>query len=106
MKYLPTILSVVALIGVGVLFFRQSDHVREQKTGPASEKVVPAGGFKIAYFDMDTLETHYDVFKEAQTTVKAKESAMNQELASMDRKNQKQVAAWREKGQGMTQAEG
>ena len=107
MKYISTILSVVALVLIGVLFFKQSDHVREQK-GPVGEKAAgaSAGGFRIAYFDMDTLEAHYDYFKDAQTTVKAKENAMNQELSSMDRKNQKQVEAWRQKGQSMTQAEG
>jgi len=40
------------------------------------------------------------------TQLKAKENAMNQELSSLDRSNQKKVDAWRQKGNAMTQAEG
>jgi len=106
MKHISTILSVIALILVGVLFYKQSDHPREQKAAPAGEKVASANGFRIAYFDMDSLQAHYNYFKDAQAQVKSKEDAMNQELSSLDRKNQKQVEAWRQKGNAMTQAEG
>lgn len=105
MKYISTILSVIALALIGVLFFMQSHHGDQLRKMTDGEKKTSASGFKIAYFDMDTLESHYDYFKDAQATVKTKESAMNMELSSLDRSNQKKVEAWRQKGNSMTPAE-
>ena len=106
MKYISTILSVVALGLIAVLFLTQSRQLEELKKHVAGEKKSTGTGFKIAYFDMDSLEAHYDGFKEAQTQVKAQENSMNQELSSLDRSNQKKIEAWRQKGNTMTQAEG
>jgi outer membrane protein len=105
MKYISTILSVIALALIGVLFFQQSHHGDQLRKITDGEKKTSGNGFKIAYFDMDTLEAHYDYFREAQATVKGKENAMNMELSSLDRGNQKKVEAWRQKGNAMTPAE-
>jgi outer membrane protein len=105
MKYISTILSVIALGLIGVLFFQQSNHHAELKKLTEGDKKTSGNGFRIAYFDMDTLEAHYDYFKDAQATVKGKESAMNMELSSLDRSNQKKVEGWRQKGNTMTPAE-
>ena len=106
MKYLPTILSVTALALVGVLFYLFSHHTEQLKTISANEqrKATP-NNFKIAYFDMDTLEAHYDYFKDAQAELKSKENDMNMNLARVSQNYQKKVDAWRQKGNSMTQAE-
>ena len=105
MKHISTIISVIALALVGVLFYLQTHQTEQIKRISDNERKTSANGFKIAYFDMDTLETHYEYFKDAQSTVKAKENAMNMELSSLDRNNQKKVEAWRQKGNTMTPAE-
>jgi outer membrane protein len=105
MKYISTILSVLALALIGVLFFQLAHHSDQMKKIADVEKKASGNGFKIAYFDMDTLEAHYDYFRDAQATVKSKEGAMNMELSSLDRNNQKKVEAWRQKGNAMTPAE-
>jgi outer membrane protein len=106
MKYISTILSVIALGLIGVLFFSQNRQLEEMRKHVDSEKKSQGSGFKVAYFDMDSLEAHYDYFKEAQTQVKVKENAMNLELSSLDRANQKKIEAWRQKGNTMTPTEG
>jgi outer membrane protein len=105
MKYISTILSVIALALIGVLFYFQSHHTEQLRKLTDGEKKTSGNGFRIAYFDMDTLEAHYDYFKDAQATVKGKENAMNMELSSLDRSNQKKVEVWRQKGNAMTPAE-
>jgi outer membrane protein len=106
MKYLPTILSVTALALVGVLFYLFSHHTEQLKTISAKEesKATP-NNFRIAYFDLDTLQAHYEYFKDAQAQLKGKESDMNMNLASLSKTYQKKVDAWRQKGNAMTQAE-
>jgi outer membrane protein len=105
MKYISTILSVIALALIGVLFYQLSHHTDQLRKISDNEVKSSGNGFKIAYFDMDSLQAHYDYFIDAQSQVKEKENAMNMELSSLDRANQKKVEGWRQKGATMTQAE-
>jgi outer membrane protein len=105
MKYISIVLSIVALGGVAVLFSIQTKQGQQLRQHSEGEKKTSGSGFKIAYFDMDSLEAHYDYFKDAQTQVKARENTMSMELSSLDRANQKKVEVWRQKGNTMTQAE-
>ena len=106
MKYISTILSIVALGLVGVLFLTQSRQIEQLKKRTEGDKKTPGTTFKIAYFDLDSLQAHYDYIKDVQGVAKTKENAMNLELSSMDRSNQKKIEEWRQKGNAMTQAEG
>ncbi|HTI91677.1 MAG TPA: OmpH family outer membrane protein [Puia sp.] len=107
MNKISTILAVVAIVLASALYFVQAGQIRELK-GHATTEVKPVSGtsFRIAYFDMDSLEAHYEVFKDAQAQVKAKENEMNMDLQRLDRDNQKKIQVWRQKGNQMTQAEG
>lgn len=106
MKYLSTILSVIALALVGVLFYLFAHHTEQLKTiSDIEQKKSTPNNFRIAYFDMDTLQSQYNEFKDAQTQLKAKENSMNMELASLSKNYQRKVDAWRQKGNTMTQAE-
>src|SRR5882762_3523502 len=107
MNKISTILAVVAIILASSLYFVQSRQIQELKKSATTEvKPVSGSNFKIAYFDMDSLEAHYEVFKDAQTQVKAKENEMNMDLQRLDRDNQKKIQVWRQKGNQMTQQEG
>ena len=106
MKHISTILSVIALGLIVVLFITQKQQLQDMKKHVEGEKRDQGSGFKVAYFDMDSVEAHYDGFKDAQDKVKTQTDAMNQELSSLDRSNQKKIEGWREKGNTMTQAEG
>ena len=106
MKYISTVLSVIALALIVVLYVRQSHQLDQMKNHVEGEKRNQGSGFKVAYFDMDSVEAHFEGFKDAQVELKNQENAMNQELSSLDRANQKKIEAWRQKGNAMTQAEG
>jgi outer membrane protein len=108
MKQISTILAVVAIALAASFYVIQSRQIQELKKHGTEGGKKPAGNsvFRIAYFDMDSLEAHYDYFKDAQVQVKSKETAMNMDLSRLDRDNQKKIEAWRQKGNAMTQAEG
>lgn len=105
MKYISTILSVIALGLIAILFLTQNRQLEQLKKHVETEKRSFGSGFKIAYFDMDTLEAHYDGFKDAQEQVKEQQNRMEQQLNSLDRANQKKIEGWREKGNTMTPTE-
>jgi len=105
MKHISTILSVIALGLAGFLFYQQSAQKQDIKKLSSGDNRLPASEFKVAYFDMDTLEAHYDYFRDALAQAKKKESDMNNELSSMEKSYQKKIAEWQQKGANMTQAE-
>jgi outer membrane protein len=105
MKYISTVLSIIALGLIGVLFLTQSRQIEQLKKHTDGEKKSTGSGFKIAYFDLDSLQAHYEYIKDVQGVAKTKENAMNLELSSLDRGNQKKIDAWRQKGNAMTPAE-
>src|SRR5271170_5914105 len=103
MKYIFTFLSVAALALVGVIFLVQNREIaqlKKQVDGPKQAAGGSGGGmvFKIAYFDLDTLQVKYEFMKDVKNQAIDRENAMNQDLASLDRKNQEQVEQWRQKG--------
>jgi outer membrane protein len=106
MKYISTILSIIALGLIGVLFLAQNRQIDQLKKHVDGEKKSTGTGFKIAYFDLDSLQAHYDYMKDIKSVAQTKENAVNQELSSMDRANQRKIDEWRQKGNTMTQAEG
>ena len=110
MRYISTILSIAALMLAGVIFFTQNRRIAQLKRQVDGAK--PAGGsgagsnFKIAYFDLDTLQARYDYMKDVKNQAADRDNRITQELTGLDRKNQQQVNDWRQKSSTMTQAEG
>ncbi len=105
MKNISTILSLICLVLIGVLFYLLFNHIGELKKISAQEKKASTNEFKIAYFDMDSLEAHYNYFRDAQGVAKTKENDMNAELSSMEKGYQKRIQEWQKKGNTMTPAE-
>lgn len=106
MKQLSLILSIVAVGISGVLLFQ---HMNEKKVAaPVATAASPAAAtntFKIAYFELDSLQNNYQYFKDALSTLKTKEESMNNELASLEKSYQKKIGEWQQKGNNMSQAE-
>jgi len=104
MKNISTILGIISLLLIGVLFFLFLNHSEQIKkiSAPEKQQVTP---FKIAYFDIDSLQAHYGYFKEALSLVEKKQNAMNVELSGMEKTYQKKIAEWQKKGTAMSQAE-
>jgi outer membrane protein len=105
MKNISTILSAIALVLIAVLFYLHFSNGTKKSnvTAPAEKNTTTS--FAIAYFDIDSLQEHYDYFKDVSGDIKKKESAMIAELRDLDARNQRTINKWREKGNNITQAE-
>jgi len=109
MKQLSLILSIIAVGLSGVLLFLYLKGNNPAK--PVTAATVPASaasngaGFRIAYFELDSLQNNYQYFKDALSTLKTKEESMNNELAALEKSYQKKIAEWQQKGNNMSQAE-
>lgn len=106
MKNLSTYLSLLALVLVGVLFYlhftpshRDHDH-KPQATGADHSH------FRIAYFDIDSLQNNYQYFKDVSGQIKKKEGDITSQLNSLQESYQKRIKELQAKSATMTQAEG
>ncbi|HEY8398050.1 MAG TPA: OmpH family outer membrane protein [Flavihumibacter sp.] len=107
MKYLSLVLSAVAtLISGYVLFQHTGSKSNSTKTDPdATNTAGQPADFRIAYFDIDSLQSKYEYFKDALAQLKVKEENMNKELSTLERSYQKKINEWQQKGASMSQAE-
>ena len=106
MKNISTILSILALLLIATLFYLHFTHVEAlKKVSVVAEKNAHTN-FKIAYFDIDSLQEHYDYFKDVSGEMKKKESSMTAELNDLQAQYQKTVRKWQAKGNNITQQEG
>ena len=61
--------------------------------------------FRLAYFNLDSLESRYQYFKDVLDQVKGKENEMNAELSGMEKSYQKKISEWQKKAPTMSPAE-
>ena len=101
------IFNIVLLALVAVLFYL---HFSGNKTRVKSEnsvqgKTVEAQDFKIAYFEMDSLESSFELVKEVKNELGKKEEAINNELARMEKNYRNKVTSYQQQGATMTQVQ-
>ncbi len=103
MKYLSIVPGVLALVLVIVLMTHktQTPVVVSSTNAPVST----VNNFRMAYFNTDSLEAHYQYFKDVLEQVKGRENEMNAELNSMEKGYQKKITEWQKNAKTMTQTE-
>lgn len=100
--------GLLALLLTGVLFY-----VVYHRPQPAPAVISAdhsnqssVANLRMAYFNQDSVEAHYQYFKDVLDQVKAKENEMNAELSSLEKSYQKKIAEWQKKAPTMSQTEG
>jgi outer membrane protein len=104
MKYLSIVPGILALVIAVVLL----THKPQPATVIPTSTVTSTGSnnFRMAYFNLDSLEAHYQYFKDVLEQVKEKENEMNAELSGMEKSYQKKITEWQKKAPTMSQTEG
>jgi outer membrane protein len=107
MKYLSLVLSAVATLISGYLLVQHTSKKSGTSDSGASTEAAAgsAAEFKIAYFDIDSLQNKYEYFKDALAQLKAKEENMNKELSGLERSYQKKINEWQQQGASMSQSQ-
>jgi len=104
MKNLSTILSILALAGVATLFFMKQGS---NKPAQGNTTATTATTTRIAYVNIDTLESKYEYLKDQRKKFEARQDAMKGELERSAQQLQNDYAAAQRKAQAgtMTEAE-
>lgn len=98
--------NVVLLILVGVLFYLHFSSSSKQSAPVATkvmDKAPSTGAFKIAYFEMDSIENNYEYLKEVKGQLKAKENQLTGQLSSLKNRYMEKVNRYQQEAQTMTQ---
>lgn len=106
MKQISTFLSLLALMGVGVLFYLHFSQEKKSEKHTSQKMQAHKGNFRIAYFDIDSLQEKYDYFRDVSGEVKAKEANINSQLNALQDSYQKRLKELQDRGPNMTQTEG
>jgi len=104
MKNFTLGLNVVLVVAVGVLFYL---HFKTDKKAVSAQPKSDSTGssFRIAYFEMDSLQNNYEYYKQIVKELGVSEQQKRSELMSKRNEYAAKVKEYQQKGQTMTQAE-
>lgn len=104
MKNFTIGLNAALVIAVAVLFYLQFSDKKAAVAATPSAGTTNSG-FKIAYFESDSLETGFEYYKEVSKELAASEQQKRNELLSQRNAYIEKVKEYQAKGQSMTQME-
>lgn len=111
MKSGTIIFNAILLVLVGVLYYL---HFSSQPRVKAAQTNVKAAGeaaattpeeFKIAYFEMDSLEASFAMVKDVKSELSRKEDAVTSELRRMEKSYQDKLGRYQAQAATMTQVQ-
>ncbi len=105
MKNFSLIANVVLLVLVGVLFYLHFSSKPKTATTVKSNATTQTSSadFKIAYFEMDSVENNYELLKDIRNQLKTKEQALTSELSQMKNGYMAEVNKFNQQAQSMSQ---
>lgn len=101
--------GLLAVLTAGTFIACQQNNKQGNNSPAAAAKddsVASNNSFIIAYVDIDTVEAHYEYFKEKKAELEKKQQAIDNELQANVRALQNEAADFQRKANGMTQSEG
>lgn len=101
------IFNIVLLALIGVLFYLHfsGNKTKVKSNTSVAGKKVEAQDFKIAYFEMDSLESSFELVKEVKNELGKKEESINNELSRMEKNYKNKVNSYQQQGATMTQVQ-
>jgi outer membrane protein len=97
--------NIVLALAVSVLFYLHFSSKKSATTVANTNAAVADGKFKIAYFEMDSLENHYEYFIEVRNVLRGKDQENGRQLSEMKNTFAAKYQELQKTAQGMTQAE-
>ncbi len=108
MKNVNTLLNVICLVAIAVLFFLFFKSPNPAKTNSVkkSDSTNSTVAASIAYFEMDTIERHYNYIKDVQDQLKGRQAAISNDLNATKKSYMNRIQELQGKSATMSQQEG
>lgn len=97
------ILNVVLLVAVAVLFylhFSGGKKVEKKTTAQQAAPTTSATNFRIAYFEMDSIENSFSMVKDVKNELGKEEDRMNGEMATLEKNYRNKIAQFQKQAEG------
>lgn len=105
MKNFTNIVLFILLLSVAVLFYLHFSN-NNGKTKPVNNNTKDSSAtVRIAYFEMDSIESKYDYLKDVRADLRSLEQSKGNELNAMRNEAKQRLQSFQSKGQSMTQEE-
>ena len=98
-------LNVVLIIAVGVLYYLYFDYTHRDTHKIEQAQNAAANTFKIAYFELDSLQTQYEYYKEVKDYLTKKDADYSSQLNSIRNRYQGKLREYQEKGPTLSQSQ-
>ncbi|MDE3235610.1 MAG: OmpH family outer membrane protein [Bacteroidota bacterium] len=102
MKNFTLALNVLLVVAVGFLFYL---HFSSNKKLDRVTAAVPKTGFKIAYFEMDSIQNQFEYLKDIRNSLFSKDQDMGRELSQLENKLRDKYQDLQKAGSSLSQAE-
>jgi outer membrane protein len=103
------ILNVVLLVAIAILFYLHFADKKKPVIKSTRQKSVAAEvpkDFRIAYFEMDSIENSFSMVKDVKKDLSKEEERMNNEMASLKKSYSNKIAEFQKQAQtGMSQVQ-
>ncbi|RYD70528.1 MAG: OmpH family outer membrane protein, partial [Sphingobacteriales bacterium] len=111
MKNASLVLNVVLLLAVAVLFYlhfsskKTTDTPKVASSQIRNSETAPAGDFRIAYFEMDSLNNSFAMVKDVKAELSREEEKVNNELARLQKSYNDKFTQYQSQAQTMSSQE-
>ncbi len=95
--------NIVLLAAVGVLYLLYFQYTKDDRHRITNVNNQLANSFKVAYFDIDTLDTYYDYSKQVRSYLMQQDSLNQSKLAAMRNNINSQIKQMNQTGGSLTQ---
>ncbi|HEV7332962.1 MAG TPA: OmpH family outer membrane protein [Flavisolibacter sp.] len=110
MKNVSLILNVILLLAVAVLFylhFSGKNTTTQTKIASSQNQSTPSGNgdFKIAYFEMDSVNNNFVLIKDVKSELSKEEEKINSELTRLQKSYNDRITHYQGQANSMSQVE-
>src|SRR5215207_4622275 len=101
------ILNVALLLAVAVLFYLHFSPSKNSGVKITDTKSAPQNNTtcRIAYFEMDSVENSFKLFKDVKSELGKEEDRMNNEMATLEKRYRDRIMQFQGQAQTMTQVQ-
>ncbi len=99
------ILNVILIVAVGILYYYFIQYRTEDEHRVKDANAAVANTFKIAYFNLDSLQEHYSYFREVRDELNKQEAQRTKQLERIRNNYQNKLKEYNQKAATMSQTD-
>lgn len=105
MQKVSIILNAVLLVAVGYLYYEHYAYINLDEHKLKQNQAAVANSFKIAYFELDSLQNHYEYYKEVREYLSKKDQDNQSQLNKIKGNYMAKAKEFNDKGSQLSQNE-